>query len=64
MEVCSTDTGTPILFTVQVNSKGYISFERNLVLEFNEDLSQVSFQVIAPFLADIDTTSTGAVYYR
>jgi hypothetical protein len=52
------------LFIIQVNSKGYVSFERDMVLEFDGELSQVDSEVIAPFLADIDTGSTGAVYYR
>lgn len=49
---------------VQVNSKGYVSLQGNQVLDFDQDLDQVDSRVIAPFLADIDTRSTGAVYYR
>ena len=53
-----------LLFIVQVNSKGYVSLGSDQTLDFDQSLSQVDSQVIAPFFADIDTGSTGAVYYR
>lgn len=47
-----------------MNINGFISFGRDQPFLFNENLTTANIQVIAPFWADIDTSNTGAVYYR
>ncbi len=48
----------------QVYTEGYISLDSMHTIAFDQDLTQLNFPVIAPFLADIDVETTGAVYYR
>ncbi|KAJ8309420.1 hypothetical protein KUTeg_014294 [Tegillarca granosa] len=61
---------TPIVFfdqrysSIYVNNNGHLSFESELP-QYNPRLVlPTGFKLIAAFLADIDTTATGQVFYR
>ena len=50
--------------TFQVNNNGHLSFESELPVYVPTLTIPIGYKVIAAFLADIDTTANGTVYYR
>lgn len=51
-------------FHPQVNLNGHLSFETELPVYQANLVLPSGYQIIAAFLADIDTRGTGSVYYR
>ena len=49
----------------QVNANGFVSFGSDLQFVADQDITTLADSpIVAPFWADIDTASTGAIYYR
>lgn len=61
---------TPIVYfdgtysSIYVNNNGHVSFESDLPSYQSTLILPIGFKVLAAFLADIDTTYAGTVYYR
>ena len=55
---------TIIVFSNQIYMEGYISLGSIRTFAFDQDLTLLGSVIISPFWADIDTETTGTVYYR
>lgn len=61
---------TPIVYfdqlysSIYINNNGHLSFESDLPAYRSTLILPLGYKVIAAFLADIDTTYAGTVYYR
>ena len=49
---------------LQISSNGHVSFNREVSPYRGHLRMPIGYQVIAPFLSDVDTGLTGDVYYR
>lgn len=52
------------VFVLQVNTNGVVSFGSALSTYPSESLPVTGTAFVAPFWADIDTSTNGSVYYR